>query len=144
MDYSRLRQYSVSQFLTDVRSEFRFLEREYGFVEDSSQRGSHSRNVGSAEHVASTIPIVRYSARMREVTIAHDPRGAVEVIVRRYHPEFQSLGVEEIARSAGASNTAQFGEIYDMTTTTGGERVARLAQGLHEYGDPWLREPEAS
>jgi len=75
---------------------------------------------------------------MREVSIAHDPRGAVEVLVKTEFPETRSVGIEEIARIRGAPNPERFGEIYDSGRTTAGERLELLATALREYGYDWL------
>jgi hypothetical protein len=140
---SQLKPYSVLQFKEDVAGAFRFLENDYGFVKDSSTWTSHRSDMSMREHVSTGMPHVKYSASMREVSIAHDPRGAVEVIARIEFPDFQSVTVQELAAAAGDPSPGRFGEIYDMTRSTAGERIRMLAEGLQRYGAEVLRELEA-
>ena len=138
----KLKPYTVLQFLDDVRHEFQFLIDDYGFEEPSTHWVNHTRDLGLNEHVTSAAPVLEYTASMRHVSIAHDPRGAVEVIVQRDFPDYSSTPLEELVKEVGAEDAARYGEIYDMTLTTAGERIPVLAAGLKRYGRPWLEEPE--
>lgn len=138
-----LLQYSVLQFRSDVRRDFQFLIDDFGFEESASEWTSHTRDISAHEHVASAIPSIDYDASMRHVSIIHDPRGAVEILVRRYFPREESLSVEEIARRGGDPAPEKYREMYDMTRETAGSRLTIMAEGLKRYGREWLTEPEA-
>ena len=81
--------YSVGQFVQDAEHAFRFLVDDYGFQHTSTKWTQHEPEETVAlttMHVTMTVPILSYRASMREVSVTHDPRGAVETIVRTSWP----------------------------------------------------------
>lgn len=133
--------YTIGDFLHDLDREFRFLE-EFGYQEDSSTWSSHEGASPSGtlfgESVFSAAPIVKYRGPRGRVIVAHDPRGEVQVSV---HPvDGSNLDIQELVAKQDIRAAQRYGGVYDATSETAGAVLARLAQGLREYGTSLLAE----
>ena len=136
--------YTIGDFLHDLDREFRFLE-ELGYREDSSTWMSHDSasppDTLFGESVFSAAPVVKYRGPRGRVIVAHDPRGEVQVSV--HVPAGSSLDVQELVARKDTRAAQRYGGIYDATSETAGAVLARLAQGLRDYGADLLSDPRS-
>jgi hypothetical protein len=136
--------YTIGDFLHDLDREFHFLEK-LGYKEDSSTWTSHETAAPSGtlfgESVFSAAPIVKYRGPGGRVTVAHDPRGEVQVSVVSL--DGRSFDIQEIVAKQDIRAAQRYGGIYDATSETAGAVLARLGEGLRQYGVSLLSEPRS-
>jgi hypothetical protein len=136
------RPYTVADFFKDAEQAFDFLVTELGFALDSTQSLGFQDNLGLkpllSDPVSRGQPILRYRAPGVEVSIAHDSRAEVQVVVSRSTGGHRSADVQQIVEESGVRFHNEFAGIYDSGTTTPVAVLTRLARGLRDYGAQWL------
>ena len=138
-------EYSGRDFVADVDREFAFLVSSMGFTREPAEaawrRAGTTVSDPMALPLSDVAPLVRFRAGEIEVSIAHDPRCEVQLLVRCPDRPPGSVDPEGMARIAGARSPTEYSGIYSSSTTTPGEVLHRLAAALLEFSVEWL-EPD--
>ena len=142
MNSGRPETYTVRDFFADVDREFAFLVAELGFVRGSEvvgrRRAGPETNDPGQLLISDAAPLVRFGSGEIQVSIGHDPRSEIQVLVRRPDRPPGSVDVEGMARGAGAPNPSAYSGMYSSSTVHPAEVLRRLAVGLRDLGIDWL------
>jgi hypothetical protein len=117
----RVLSYSIGDLLHDLKREFAFLE-ERGYQQDTSEwqshKGASAQGTLLRESVFSACPVVHYRGPGARVIIAHDPRGEVQLSLRR--TDGSSLDIQALIARKDARAAQRYGGIYNATSETAG------------------------